>query len=229
LPRRFAQSSLKQVYKPKIREEQDEKMDVDPKRTTSQDAIQIGTMDFPIEKDSKRQIVLSDQVGTSTQNGSVANNDHEASGSSSNSKYFLLRWSPPGLTRTQGRKLQRLRFRENKEEELEKQRDKMFNLYMPMVPQGKELRIKTSVQAGPVKPVEEAVKPAQAVKPGVAAVKPPGLETLLVSAPLNHMACDNELSSAPGPEDNEQLIDYSSSPERIIYVLKTPGRYNRFQ
>jgi hypothetical protein len=54
LPRRFAQSSLKQVYKPKIREEQDEKMDVDPKRTTSQDAIQIGTMDFPIEKDSKR-------------------------------------------------------------------------------------------------------------------------------------------------------------------------------
>jgi hypothetical protein len=67
---------------------------------------------------------------------SAAANDHEASGS--NSKYFLLRWCPPGLTRTQRRKLQRLRFQEKREKELEKQRGVAFNQYKPMVPQEKE-------------------------------------------------------------------------------------------
>jgi hypothetical protein len=52
-------------------------MDIDPERTTSQDIIQIGTMDVPVEKDSKRPVVLNNQVGTSTQKGSVATSDHE--------------------------------------------------------------------------------------------------------------------------------------------------------
>jgi hypothetical protein len=53
-------------------------MDVDTERTTSQDIIHIETMDVPVEKDSKRPVVLNDQVGTSAQKGSVATNDHEA-------------------------------------------------------------------------------------------------------------------------------------------------------
>jgi superfamily II helicase len=64
------------------------------------------------------------------------------------------------LTQTQRRKLQRLWFQENKEKEWERQNDKMFNLYRPMVPQGKVWRIKTSNQVEPVKRVEEAVKSA---------------------------------------------------------------------
>jgi hypothetical protein len=44
------------------------------------------------------------------------------------------------LTHTQRRKLQRLRLREKKEKELEEHRDKIFNSYGPMVPQGKEWR-----------------------------------------------------------------------------------------
>jgi hypothetical protein len=55
------------VYKPKIGEEEVEKMDVDPERTTSQDIIQIRTMDVPVDKDKKRPTVLNDQVETSTQ------------------------------------------------------------------------------------------------------------------------------------------------------------------
>jgi hypothetical protein len=94
-------------------------MDVDPERTTSQDIIQIGTMDVPVEKDSKRPVLLNNQVGTSAQKGSVATSDHEASGSGSKSKYFLPRWCPPGLTRTQSRKFKRLRLRKKKEKELE--------------------------------------------------------------------------------------------------------------
>jgi hypothetical protein len=188
-------------------------MDVDPERTTSQDIIQIGTMDIPVEKDSKRPVVLNNQVGTSAQRGSIATSDHEASGSGSNSKYFLPRWCPPGSTHTQRRKLQRLRLREKKEKELEEQKDKIFNSYRPMVPQGKEWRAKTTPQAEAVKPPEETVKPPEAVKPVGQAVRPGSPETPLSFASSVPMACDDELSSVPAPEDDEQLIDYSSSPE----------------
>jgi hypothetical protein len=47
---------VKQVYKPKQREEV-QKMEVDPERTTGQDIIQIGSMDVPIGEDGKRPIV----------------------------------------------------------------------------------------------------------------------------------------------------------------------------
>jgi hypothetical protein len=107
---------MKQIYKPKQKEEV-QKMEFDPKRITGQDIIQIGSMDVPIGEDGKRPIVPNNKVVTSTPEV-VAANDHEASGSSSNSKYFLPRWCPPGLTRTQRRKLQRLRFQEKRGKEL---------------------------------------------------------------------------------------------------------------
>jgi hypothetical protein len=201
------------VYKPKIREEKCEKMDVDTERTTSQDIIQIGMMDVSVEEDSKRPFVLKDQIRTSAQKGSVAINDHEASGRGSNSKYFLSRWYPPGLTHTQRRKLQRLRLREKKEKELEEQRDKIFNSYRPMVPQGKEWRAKTTPQAEAVKPPEEAVKPLEAVKPADQEVRPGSPEMPLSFASSVPMTCDDKLSPVPAPEDDEQLIDYSSCPE----------------
>jgi hypothetical protein len=144
--RKAAQPLVRQVYKTKQREEV-QKMEVDPERTTSQDIIQIGSMDVPIAEDGKRLIVLNNKVMTSTPK--VASNNNEAGGSSSNSKYFLPRWCPPGLTRTQRRKLQRLRFQEKREKELEKQRDEVFNQYRPMVPQGKEWRVKTISEPAP--------------------------------------------------------------------------------
>jgi hypothetical protein len=122
--RKAAPPSVRQVYKPKQREEV-KKMEVDPERTTCQDIIQIGSMDVSIGEDGKRPIVPNNKVVTSTPE--VTANDHEAGGSSSNSKYFLPRWCPPGLTRTQRRKLQRLRFQEKREKELEKKRDEAFN------------------------------------------------------------------------------------------------------
>jgi hypothetical protein len=124
---------LTKVYKPKIKEEEVQKMDIDPERTTSLDIIQIGTMDVPIEKSGKGPVVLNNQVVTPTQKGSASTNDHEASGSKSRPEYFLPRWCPPGLTHTQMRKLQGLKLREKREKELEKQRDEVFNSYRPMV------------------------------------------------------------------------------------------------
>jgi hypothetical protein len=210
--RKAAPPPLKQVYKPKQREEV-QKMEVDPERTTGQDIIQIGSMGVLIGEDGKRPIVANNKVATSTPE--VAVNDHEASGSSSNSKYFLPRWCPLGLTRTQRRKLQRLRFQEKREKELEKQRDEVFNQYRPMVPQGKEWRVKTSTEPAPVRPVEELVRPVTPVRlvdvdgqtddPET----PPGFSS---SVP---MFCDDKTTSDPAPEDDEELVDYSSSPERM--------------
>jgi hypothetical protein len=94
-------------------------MDVNPERTTSQDIIQIWSIDVPIGDGGKRPIVSNKKVVTPMPGASTTANDHEASGSGSKSKYFLPRWCPPGLTHTQRRKLQCLRFRE-KEKELEK-------------------------------------------------------------------------------------------------------------
>jgi hypothetical protein len=115
---------MKQIYKTKQKEAV-QKMEVDPERTTDQDIIHIGSIDVLIGEDGKRLIVPNNKVVTSTPE--VVANDHEASGSGSNSKYFLPWWCPPGLTRTQRRKLQRLRFQEKREKEPEKQRDKAFN------------------------------------------------------------------------------------------------------
>jgi hypothetical protein len=134
--RKAAPPPVKQVYKPKQKEEV-QKMEVDPERTTGQNIIQIGSMDVPNGEDAKRPIVPNNKVLTSSPEV-VAANDHEASGSSSDSKYFLPRWCPPGLTRTQRRNLQSLRFQEKREKESEKQRDEVFNQYRPMVSQGKE-------------------------------------------------------------------------------------------
>jgi hypothetical protein len=108
-----------------------------------------------------------------------------------------------------------LRLREKKEKELEEQRDKIFNSYRPMVPQGKEWRAKTTPQAEAVKPPEETVKPLEAVKPADQAVRlgSPEMSPGFTSSVL--MACDDKLLSVPAPEDDEQLIDYSSSPERM--------------
>jgi hypothetical protein len=94
-------------------------------------------------------------------------------------------------------------------------RDNIFNSYKPMVSQGKEWRAKTTPQVEAVKPPEEAVKPPEAVRPADQAVRPSSPETPLSLASSVHMACDDKLSSVPAPEDDEQLIDYSSSPERM--------------
>jgi hypothetical protein len=198
-------------------------MEVDPERTTAQDIIQIGSMDVSIGEDGKRPIVPNNKVVTSTLE--VAANNHEASGSSSNSKYFLRRWCPPGLTRTQRRKLQRLRFQEKKEREIEKQRDEAFDQYRPMVPQRKEWRVKTSSELAPVKPVKESVRPVTPVRPVDVDGQTDDPETPLGFSSSVPIVCDDKSTSDPASEDDEELVDYSSSPERMnldINVIHMP-------
>jgi hypothetical protein len=59
--RKAAPPPIKEVYKPKQREEV-QKMEVDPERTTSQDIIQIGSIDVSIAEDGKIPIVPNNKV-----------------------------------------------------------------------------------------------------------------------------------------------------------------------
>ena len=69
----------------------------------------------------------------------VTSNDHEAGSSQAvatkprDPKYTQPKWCPPGITKTQRRKLQRARNREKVEEEAERVRDAKFNAEKPMV------------------------------------------------------------------------------------------------
>jgi hypothetical protein len=106
-----------------------------------------------------------------------------------------------------------LRLCEKREKELEKQRDEVFNSYRPMVPQAKEWRVKTAPQTEAVKSPEGAVQPPEAVRPADQAVRlgsPKMLPGFTSSIP---MVCDDKVSSVPTLEDDEDLVDYSSSPE----------------
>jgi hypothetical protein len=88
-----------------------------------------------------------------------------------------------------------------------------------MVPQGNEWRVKVATQIGAVKPPEGAVKPPGVVRPGDQAVRPGCPETPPSFASSITMVCDDKVSFVHTPEDDEQLVDYSSSPERMILEI----------
>jgi hypothetical protein len=101
----------------------------------------------------------------------------------------------------------------DREKELEKQMDEALNQYRPMVPQGKEWRIKTSSQPAPVRPVDGSVRPVTPVRSVEVDGQTDDPEMPLGFSSSVTMVCDD--TSDPAPEDDEELIDYSSSPERM--------------
>jgi hypothetical protein len=108
-----------------------------------------------------------------------------------------------------------LRLHEKREKELEKKRDEDFNSYRAMVLQGMEWRVKAATQTGAVKPPEGVVQSPRAVRPDDQAVRPGSPETPPGLASSIPMVCDDKVSFVHTPEDNGQLVDYSSSPERM--------------
>jgi hypothetical protein len=51
-------------------------------------------------------------------------------------------WHPPGLTPSQKRRIQRLRAQKLREEVVEKERDKHFNVIWPVISMKQEWRVK---------------------------------------------------------------------------------------
>ena len=149
-------------------------------------------------------------------------NDHEDSSINSISKYFQPRWCPPGLTRTQRRKLQHLRSQENKDQEFKRLRDKQFNNYRPMVPQGKVWRVKAVDQPARLVEPPQATgltgtsdrsdRPEQPVRPVEVASKQKADLATPVSAP-----CDGETPLAFSVQGNEELEEHETTPKAQRY------------
>jgi hypothetical protein len=88
-----------------------------------------------------------------------------------------------------------------------------------MIPQGKEWRVKAAIQTGAVKPLVEAVQPHGAVRPGDQAVRPGSPEILPGFVSSIPMVCDDKGAFVHTPEGDEQLVDYSSCPERMNFEI----------
>jgi hypothetical protein len=86
----------------------------DSEKIKADAVVQIVNIKVAITEAGARPMVLDKSVDTSVQRPIMAD-DHEASSNSTTTlKYFQPRWCLSGLTRTQKRKLQRLRCQEKK-------------------------------------------------------------------------------------------------------------------
>jgi hypothetical protein len=75
-------------------------------RTTKKDIIKIGTADVIIQKDNEGPMIFGESANTTKK-------EDTATIKTVDPKYSMPRWCPAGLTRSQKRKLQRLRAKEN--------------------------------------------------------------------------------------------------------------------
>jgi hypothetical protein len=91
----------------------------DIEKTTTDDVIKIDTSQVKLGGDFNRPIIIEDQVDTIME-GVTSDREEEKANKVVDSKYLQPRWCPPGLTRTQKWKLQRLQFVEMREKEREK-------------------------------------------------------------------------------------------------------------
>jgi hypothetical protein len=82
-------------------------------RTTKKDIIKIGTVDVIIQEDNEGPMIFGESANTTKK-------EDTATIKTADPKYSMPRWCPVGLTRSQKRKLQRLRAKENQEKEAEK-------------------------------------------------------------------------------------------------------------
>jgi hypothetical protein len=95
-------------------------------RTTTDDVIQISTSEVKLGEEFNGPIVIDDQADTNMEDVTPDRGEGKTD-KVVDSKYLQPRWCPPGLTRTQKRRLQRLWLVEMQEKEREKRRDKSFD------------------------------------------------------------------------------------------------------
>jgi hypothetical protein len=91
--------------------------------TIKEDVIKIGTTDVVVQQNNEGPMIFGESANTNKKEDMTVNK-------TADSKYSMPRWCPSGLTRSQKRKLQRLRAKENQEKEAEK----IFNDTHPQYP-----------------------------------------------------------------------------------------------
>ena len=98
-------------------------MPVATQKTTKKDIIKIGTADVVMQGDNKGPMIFDESANTTEKDTATIK--------TADPKYSMPRWCPAGLTRSQKRKLQRLRAKESQEKEAEKTFNDTHPLYPP--------------------------------------------------------------------------------------------------
>jgi hypothetical protein len=93
--------------------EHGEKISTSAKRMTGRDIIKIATADVIIQGNNEGPMIFDKSAKINEEK------DTRATNKVVNLKYSMTRWYPSGLTRSQKRKLQRLRTKESREKEAE--------------------------------------------------------------------------------------------------------------
>jgi hypothetical protein len=88
--------------------------------TKKGDVIKIGTTDDVVQQNNEGPMIFGESANTNKKGGTTINKTADP-------KYSMPRWCPSGLTRSQNRKLQRLRAQE-------KEAEKIFNDTHPQYP-----------------------------------------------------------------------------------------------
>jgi hypothetical protein len=183
-------------------------------RTTKKDIIKIGTTDVVIQKESEGPIIFGESVNTNK-------TEDTAAIKIANPKYSMPRWCPAGLTRSQKRKLPRLREKENEEKEVEK----IFNDTHPQYPPPQKkwrpkaveekqtttkIENKTTLVQHPAGMVDCLANKAGPSAPGADRQTPE-------SGPsVPHQDDFDDVPTSMEEDDllGEDLVDYEASPER---------------
>jgi hypothetical protein len=184
-------------------------------RTTKKDIIKIGTADVIIQKHNEGPMIFGESANTTKKEDTTTIKTADP-------KYFMPRWCPAGLTRSQKRKLQRLRAKENQEKEAKK----IFNDTHPQYPSPQKkwrpkaieekqtttkIENKTTLVQHPVGMVDSPTKKAG---PSTQDADRPTPESG-PSAP--HQDASDDVPTSMEEDDllGEDLVDYEASPERI--------------
>ena len=105
---------MRQEYRVKEKKDEPEPMQVDSEKVLAANIVQVEDGKGKARDAQEGPVIVEKPVNVSQK--LVLANDHEASSSHlkdhDKEKYFQSRWCPPGLTRSQKRRLQRLRRQE---------------------------------------------------------------------------------------------------------------------
>ncbi|KAK1668451.1 hypothetical protein QYE76_056610 [Lolium multiflorum] len=184
--------------------------------STNVNSVIIGTQELKLkepvvvdEPANSKKVILNIPPRSSA-------NDHEASTSKAkprDPKYTQPKWCPLGLTKTQKRRLQRMRNQEKVEHTAEKRRDEFFDK-THRVPYKKWV----------LKKVEGAAVPMTIAKTAPSSEeKDVNIDELTTPLPTTP-------GSVPISEDDEELVDFENSPARegmdmnMVYYLPSEFR-----
>jgi hypothetical protein len=86
--------------------DQSDRGHIETERTTKKDIIKIGITDVVVQEYIEGPMIFGESAGTSKR-------EDTATSKTANLKYTMPLWCPSGLTRSQKRRLQRLRVKDN--------------------------------------------------------------------------------------------------------------------